>query len=120
MYLNRPVIATGYGGVTDFLDDSTGWVVRHSMKALEEPLGPYPVGAVWADPDADHAAELMLQVATAPPQALAGRVDAARRRITELYAPEAAGARLRQELERIESLRRPSDAREVVTRAGIA
>ncbi len=48
MYLGRPVIATGYGGVTDFFDESTGWVIRHSMKALEEPRGPYPAGAVWA------------------------------------------------------------------------
>lgn len=105
MYLGRPVISTGYGGVTDFLDESTGWVVRHSMKALEEPRGPYPVGAVWAEPDAEHAAELMLQVATAAPQAVAGRTEAARRRVAELYSPEAAGARLRRELERIEKLR---------------
>ncbi len=47
----------------------------------------------------------MLQAATATPQAVAGRVEAARRRVTELYSPEAAGARLRRELERIEKLR---------------
>lgn len=119
MYLGRPVIATGYGGVTDFFDESTGWVVHHTMTALEEARGPYPVGAVWADPDAEHAAELMLQVATSAPSALAGRIEAARLRITELYSPEAAGARLRRELERIERRRR-EDRREVVTRAGIA
>lgn len=120
MYLGRPVIATGYGGVTDFLDESTGWVVRHAMKALEEPLGPYPVGAVWADPDIEHAAELMVQVATAAPQATAVRTEAARRRVTELYSPEAAGARLRREMERIERLQSAGqdDPRAVVTRAG--
>jgi glycosyltransferase involved in cell wall biosynthesis len=118
MYLKRPVIATGYGGVTDFFDDSTGWVVRHSMKALEEPRGPYPAGAVWADPDPEHAAELMVQVATASPQALAGKVEAARRRMAELYTPEVAGARLKRELERIEVEQVEQPA--VVTRAGIA
>jgi glycosyltransferase involved in cell wall biosynthesis len=121
MYLGRPVIATGYGGVTDFFDDSTGWVVRHTMTALEEPRGPYPAGAVWADPDVEHAAELMVEVATAAPQTRTARIEAARRRVTELYAPEAAGARLRRELERIERLREGRDSRrEVVTRAGIA
>jgi glycosyltransferase involved in cell wall biosynthesis len=100
MYMGRPVIATGYGGVTDFFDESTGWVVRHTMTALEEARGPYPAGAVWAEPDAEHAAELMLQVATEP-EASARRIEAARRRVAEIYAPEAAGARLRQEIERI-------------------
>jgi glycosyltransferase involved in cell wall biosynthesis len=122
MYLGRPVIATGYGGVTDFLDPSTGWVVRHEMTALEEARGPYPVGSVWAEPDAEHAAELMVQVANAVPQTLAGRIEAARRRVTELYAPEAAGARFRRELERIEGQRHASqdDRLEMITRAGIA
>jgi glycosyltransferase involved in cell wall biosynthesis len=101
MYLGRPVIATGYGGVTDFFDESTGWVVRHTMTALQEQQGPYPAGAVWAEPDAEHAAELMLQVANAPEALIAGRIETARQRMADLYAPEAAGARLRQELERI-------------------
>ncbi len=34
MYLGKPVIATGYGGVTDFLDDETGFVVRHRLATL--------------------------------------------------------------------------------------
>lgn len=100
MYLGRPVIATGYGGVTDFFDDTTGWVVRHTMAVLEESRGPYPAGAVWADPDPDHAAELMLEVATSP-EATAVKVEAARRRVAEIYAPPAAAERLRLELERI-------------------
>lgn len=102
MYLGRPVIATGYGGVTDFFDDTTGWVVRHSMAVLEESRGPYPAGAVWADPDSDHAAELMLEVATSP-EATAVKVEAARRRVAEIYSPAVAAERLRQELGRIRS-----------------
>lgn len=105
MYLGKPVIATGYGGVTDFLDETTGWVVRHGLTALEAALGPYPAGAVWAQPDVEHAAELMIEVANAAPQTLRGRIEAARRRVVETYSPRAAGARLRRELERIERLR---------------
>lgn len=107
MYLGKPVIATGYGGVTDFLDEETGWVVRHGMTALESAQGPYPAGAVWAEPDVEHAAELMLELANAEPGSTAGRIEAARRRVSEIYAPAAAGARMRRELDRIARLRRP-------------
>ena len=100
MYLGKPVIATGYGGVTDFLDDTTGFVVRHRPAALATSQGPYPAGAVWAEPDVEHAAALMRALANAPESA-AARVEAARRRVRELYAPEAAGERLRRELDRI-------------------
>jgi glycosyltransferase involved in cell wall biosynthesis len=105
MYLGKPVIATGYGGVTDFLDDSTGFVVRHRPAALATPQGPYPAGAVWAEPDVEHAAALMRALADAPESA-AARVASAGRRVRELYAPEAAGERLRRELARIASARR--------------
>ncbi len=66
MYLGKPVIATGYGGVTDFLDDNTGLVVSHRPVTLETPHGPYPAGAVWAEPDVNHAAQLMRALADAP------------------------------------------------------
>lgn len=100
MYLGKPVIATGYGGVTDFLDDGTGFVVRHRLTAIERPEGPYPAGAVWAEPDVEHAAALMRALANAPESA-AARTAAARKRVRELYSPEAAGERLRRELARI-------------------
>ncbi len=104
MYRNKPVIATGYGGVTDFLDEETGFVVRHGMTALLRPQGPYPKDAVWAEPDVEHAAALMLALADAP-EIAAPKVAAARRRVMEIYSPEAAGRRFRRELERIHEMR---------------
>jgi glycosyltransferase involved in cell wall biosynthesis len=104
MYLGKPVVATGYGGVTDFLDDATGFVVRHSLTALRRPQGPYPAGAVWAEPDVEHAASLMLSLVK-DPAAAAPKVEAARRRVHDLYGPEAAGRRLRCELARIRETR---------------
>ena len=59
---------------------------------------------MWAEPDVEHAAALMRALADAPESA-AARVEAARRRVRELYAPEAAGERLRRELARIASAR---------------
>jgi hypothetical protein len=101
MYLGKPVIATGYGGVTAFLDETTGWVVRHDLTALEEPQGPYPAGAVWAQPDVEHAASLMLEVASSPARAIAVRTEPARTRVREIYRPEIAGERFRLEVERV-------------------
>ena len=105
MQLGRPVIATGYGGCTDFLDDKTGWVVRHKLVPLREAHGPYPPGAVWAEPDVEHAAELMARVA-ADREGRARRIEAARRRVDEMYSPAAAGERIRRELDRILAARR--------------
>jgi glycosyltransferase involved in cell wall biosynthesis len=104
MYLGKPVIATGYGGVTDFLDDETGFPVRYRLTTLERPQGPYPVGAVWADPDVEHAASLMLALIE-DPQSAAPKIEAARRRVEAIYAPEAAGERFQCELARIREAR---------------
>lgn len=105
MYLGKPVIATGYGGVTDFLDDETGFVVNHRLATLQKSHGPYPAGAVWAEPDTAHAAALMRALADAP-EIAAPRVAAARRRVMELYSCDAAGERIRHEIERIRGARR--------------
>lgn len=59
MYLEKPVIATGYSGNMDFMDDTNSFLVRHSMVKIEKESGPYKKGNVWAEPDASHAAELL-------------------------------------------------------------
>ena len=100
MYLGKPVIATGYGGCTDFLDETTGWPVAMDLVSLDRNYGPYPAGAVWADPDPAHAAEHMVEVACEPEKA-AERARAARERVESVYAPEVAGRRFRHEVERI-------------------
>jgi glycosyltransferase involved in cell wall biosynthesis len=83
MQVGKPVIATGYGGCCDFLDDQVAWVVRHDLVALDRSHGPYPEGAIWAQPDAEHAAELMVEVASDATDR-ERRVAAARRRVREL------------------------------------
>ncbi len=62
MIAGKPVIATPYSGVSDFFDVNTGYPVRYDLVEIEEDVGPYPAGAVWAEPDIEHAAELMRQV----------------------------------------------------------
>jgi glycosyltransferase involved in cell wall biosynthesis len=64
MYLCKPVIATGYSGNMDFMDHKNSFLVRYNLAELEETYGPYEKGNVWAEPDLQHAAELMQLVFT--------------------------------------------------------
>jgi hypothetical protein len=59
MSLAKPVIATSYSGNLDFMTPANSFLVRYDLVELERDHGPYKKGSVWADPDLDHAAELM-------------------------------------------------------------
>jgi glycosyltransferase involved in cell wall biosynthesis len=62
MYLGKPVIATGYSGNLDFMTVNNSLLVRYDLVELERDYGPYERGCLWAEPDIDHAAELMRAV----------------------------------------------------------
>jgi glycosyltransferase involved in cell wall biosynthesis len=62
MLAGRPVIATGYSGNMDFMSADNSYLVRYKLVELEQEYRPYEKGSVWADPDLDHAAELMRHV----------------------------------------------------------
>ena len=78
MYLGKPVIATGYSGNMDFMNHNNSYLVRYRLAELEQDYGPYEKGNVWADPDLDHAAELMRLVFAdrAGAQIIAARAEA--------------------------------------------
>jgi glycosyltransferase involved in cell wall biosynthesis len=59
MYLGKPVIATGYSGNMDFMNGENSFLVKYDLVEIIEDDGPYKRGNVWADPDIDHAAQLM-------------------------------------------------------------
>ncbi len=62
MYLGKPVIATGYSGNLDFMDETNSCLVRYSLINVEEGQYPYSEGQVWAEPDIDHAVHHMLKL----------------------------------------------------------
>ena len=66
MGLGKPVIATGWSGNTDFMDVSNAFPVGYRLVELEENVGPYHAGEVWAEPSVEHAAELMRFVVDHP------------------------------------------------------
>jgi glycosyltransferase involved in cell wall biosynthesis len=58
MLLGTPVIGTGWSGSSDFLNEDTAFPIRYKLR----PVGPteYPFAAgEWAEPDIDHAANVM-------------------------------------------------------------
>lgn len=65
IWLGKAVVATGWSGVMDFLDDSAARMVRFKLVPVDDPQGVY-AGGLWAEPDLDHAAELVGELIADP------------------------------------------------------
>jgi glycosyltransferase involved in cell wall biosynthesis len=59
LWMGKPVVATAYGGVTDYLSPRTAFPVDFELVILDRDHPPYPRGSVWAEPDLDHAVHQM-------------------------------------------------------------
>jgi SAM-dependent methyltransferase len=59
MLLEKPVIATCYSGNTDFMTPRNSFPVKYALGEIKQDYEYYRRGYVWAEPDLDHAAELM-------------------------------------------------------------
>ena len=103
MALGKPAIATGYSGNLAFMDERSSYLVPYELTQLENAVGPYPAGTVWAEPDLEVAAGLMREVAGDPEQARQrgelGRAAVAERQSVERAAAFVTGRM--PELERI-------------------
>jgi glycosyltransferase involved in cell wall biosynthesis/2-polyprenyl-3-methyl-5-hydroxy-6-metoxy-1,4-benzoquinol methylase len=69
MAFGKPAIATAYSGNLAFMDEESSYLVPYTPATLDEAVGPYPAGTVWADPDLDEAAGLMRHVVDDPDDA---------------------------------------------------
>ncbi|MBI3964216.1 MAG: glycosyltransferase, partial [Chloroflexi bacterium] len=97
MALGKPVIATGWSGNLDFMNVSNSLPVRYELVEIEETVGPYEAGEVWANPSVEHAAELMRLVFERPDLATAlGR--AAKRDIETGFGETSIGTLVQQRL----------------------
>jgi len=91
MGLGKPVIATGYSGNLEFMDDDTAYLVEYDLVPVGPGCEPYPAGSRWAQPRLAHAAELMRRVVERRDEAAErGRRAAARIR-ADFSFPAAAG-----------------------------
>ena len=69
MLLGTPVIATAWSGPADFLDAGTGWPVDYRLLPIGREDDHGSAGQHWAEPDIDHAAALLREVARDPEEA---------------------------------------------------
>ncbi len=103
MLQQKPVIATGYSGNVDFMNDGNSYLCRYTLTAVGPGSPPYPAKAQWAEPDLRHAAELMRHVYTNQEEALAkGWVAAAE--LAERFSPERCAEEVAKRLRALRSL----------------
>ena len=62
MALGKPVIATGFSANLDFMTAENSYLVRHEETRVGPDGENYPAHGTWAQPDLDHAAQLMREV----------------------------------------------------------
>lgn len=103
MYFGRPVIATGYGGVLEFMTPENSYLVGHTTTTVGPDAHPYPPDGVWAEPDLDEAARLMRHVFEHPDEARE-RGERAALDIRRTNSPQAAGAAMAERLRGIHTL----------------
>lgn len=95
-----PTIATGYSANIEFADADVCYLVDYEMVAVPGGLSPYPTGGLWAEPDLEHAAQLMLHVREHESEARAkGQVG--RDRIRARCSLDSAASFMRSRLERL-------------------
>jgi glycosyltransferase involved in cell wall biosynthesis len=63
MAMGKAVIGTAYSAPLDFMNHSNSLLVRYEMAAISQTHGPYRAGFSWAEPDLNHAALCMKQLA---------------------------------------------------------
>jgi hypothetical protein len=100
MSLSKPVIATSYGGNTDFMTEANSYLVDYSLTTLKRDIGYYKRTWRWADPSVAHAASLMRHVYEHRDESCA-RGAQAKLDVTAELAPSEVGARIKQRLREI-------------------
>ncbi len=102
MAAGKPVIATNYGGNTEFMNEDNAYPVAWAPTRVGEGVEHYPAGSSWAEPDIEHAARLLSEVQRqhnrepARLRALRAQAD-----VQSLLAPQAVGMRMRRRMEEL-------------------
>jgi glycosyltransferase involved in cell wall biosynthesis len=98
MALGKPVIATGYSGNLDFMTSANSYLVDYELTKVGPNAEHYPAEGTWAEPDLDHAAELMRHVWEHQDEAIR-RGQRAARDVSERCSPQVVGRIARARLE---------------------
>jgi glycosyltransferase involved in cell wall biosynthesis len=100
MTLGRAAVATGYSGNMDFMTPDTSYLVDYALIPVARGSYPFAAGQHWADPDLDHAAQLMMRAYTHPDE-MRAKAEAARRHMRARFSARAIGLRYLDRLEEI-------------------
>jgi glycosyltransferase involved in cell wall biosynthesis len=97
MAAGKAVVATGWSGNLDFMDEQSAVLVPYQLKPVDDPQGIYGRG-LWAEPDIDAAAQALAALIDDPERraALGAR---ARARVRHQLSPSAVGQIMRRALE---------------------
>ncbi len=66
MLNGRPVVATGWSGNLDFMDEDTAWLIPFNLVPVIDAQGAYAADQRWAEPDLDSAARALRDLADSP------------------------------------------------------
>ncbi|MFT4583111.1 MAG: glycosyltransferase involved in cell wall biosynthesis [Gammaproteobacteria bacterium] len=102
MACGKPVIATNYGGSTNFVNPSVAYPLDFSLVEIQENHGPYTKGFVWAEPSVQHLCKLLRTIVEHPDEAKKIG-EAAKRYIAEQLSPLAVGTMVRKRVSEIAS-----------------
>jgi glycosyltransferase involved in cell wall biosynthesis len=101
MAAGAPVVATGYSGNLEFMDDGCAFLVPAKMIPARDELSRvrrFDPSMTWGEPDEDAAVEAMRACVSSPARREA-IARAGRDRVRELLAPARIGALMRARLE---------------------
>jgi Glycosyl transferases group 1 len=110
MLLEKPVIVTAYSANMDFTTPANSFLVKYKLTEIDRDYGPYRKGWVWADPDLDHAAQLM-RYAYENKDACIETGRRGKREILQLLHPSVVGKQILDRLSRVTLNRQPWENR---------
>jgi glycosyltransferase involved in cell wall biosynthesis len=107
MASGKPVVATAYGGNTEFMSEENSYLVNWKPTPVGAGVEHYPAAASWAEPDVEHAARLLRAVRD-DSEGRRRRVAQAQVDIQTLLSPKAVGGQMRDRLRTLERARSAS------------
>jgi SAM-dependent methyltransferase len=110
MALGKPVVGTGYSSNLDFMTPANSYLVDYEMTQVGPEGENYPAEGTWAEPDLDHAANLMRQVWENQGEARA-RGERAKADIAQHFSLDAVGDLARSRLKLLRRIGRHEGVR---------
>lgn len=102
MALGKIVIATNWSGNTDFMDSTNSFPVDYNLVELDNDVGSYKKGCIWAEPIIDHAVSVMKMIIFNKDHKLERIRFLAKETITKNHSPEKIGEIIENRIKFIE------------------